>query len=88
MKDQEKTEQISVRVSKKTKASAERVFRRIGRSPTDAVRMFYHQVPEQRGLPFVARIPNKTTREAMRELERAGGRISKDAETFFRDMGI
>ena len=88
MKGDEKTEQISVRVSRKVKQSAERVFRHLGLSPTDAVRMFYHQVAAHRGLPFEVRIPNKETLAAMRELERGGGKVSRDTEAFFRDMGI
>jgi DNA-damage-inducible protein J len=88
VKPDEKTEQISVRVSRKTKQSAERVFRQLGLSPTEAVRMFYHQVAAHRGLPFAVRIPNKETLAALRELDRGGGNTSKDAESFFRDMGI
>lgn len=62
-------EQISVRVDSATKAAAEKVFDKLGLSATEAVRMFYRQVVMQRGLPFEVRIPNATTRAAMKEAE-------------------
>mgnify|MGYP003387256632 CR=1 FL=1 len=83
-----KTEQISIRIDKATKVKTEKVFKKLGLSPTDAVRMFYRRVAAHRGIPFELRIPNKETRAAMRELERGGGKVFKDTESFYKDLGI
>jgi DNA-damage-inducible protein J len=83
-----KTEQVSVRIDSKTKAGAEAVFRKLGLSPTDAVRMFYSQVKLGRGLPFEARIPNAATRKALRDLREGKFMTSKDTESFYKDLGI
>ncbi len=48
------TEQVNVRMDAQTKTQAESIFRQIGVSPTDAVRMFYKQVIMRKGLPFDA----------------------------------
>ena len=64
-----KTEKIQARVSPSLKASAENIFRHLGISPTEAIRMFYSQVTLHQGLPFDVRIPNEVTLEAMREAE-------------------
>ncbi len=81
------TEQISVRVESDTKKAAEAVFKQLGLSATDAVRMFYHQVAMQRGLPFLPRIPNEVTQQAFEELDKGGGkRLSLDA--FEASLGI
>ncbi|MDE1901443.1 MAG: type II toxin-antitoxin system RelB/DinJ family antitoxin [Alphaproteobacteria bacterium] len=67
-------DQISVRIDHATKAAAEGVFDLLGLSATDAVRMFYRQVAMQRGLPFPAKIPNRETLAAFRELDKGRGK--------------
>ena len=69
-------EQISVRIDHATKAAAEGVFRTLGLSATDAVRMFYKQVVLHHGLPFPVKIPNAETLGAIRELDAGGGAVS------------
>ncbi len=64
---------ISARVEPELKKSAEDILRKVGVSTSDAISMFLHQVVLQRGLPFEARLPNKKTQEAVRELESGGG---------------
>ena len=60
-----KTAMIRARVEPRLKKSAETVLRRVGLTPTEAVRLFYRQVTLQGGLPFAVRIPNAKTRKAM-----------------------
>jgi DNA-damage-inducible protein J len=64
-----KTGTIRARVSPKLKAEAEGVFAQIGLTPSDAIGMFYSQVALRKGLPFEVRIPNATTRKALRDAE-------------------
>lgn len=65
----DKTEQIQVRINPETKLAAEAVFAKLGIKPSEAVRMFYHQVELSQGIPFDVRIPNAETLEAMQETE-------------------
>lgn len=67
------TEQISVRIDRKTKKAAESILNKLGLSPTDAVRMFYRQIAAQRGLPFHPKIPNAETLAAFKEVNEGGG---------------
>ncbi len=62
-----KTEMIRARVEPELKRGAETVFKALGLSPTEAITLFYKQVTLRRGLPFVIKIPNLETREAMRQ---------------------
>lgn len=58
---------LHVRIDPKIKAKAEKIFKRRGMSHSDAVRIFYSQTIEEKGLPFQPHIPNAETREAMAE---------------------
>jgi DNA-damage-inducible protein J len=84
-----KTGMIRARVAPELKAEAERVLAAIGLSSSDAIRMFYCQVALRKGLPFEARIPNETTRKALRDAE-AGRNMTDYAnvDEMFEDLGI
>jgi DNA-damage-inducible protein J len=60
---------IRARISPDLKAEAESILDQIGLSSSDAIRMFYKQITMRKGLPFEARIPNATTREALRDAD-------------------
>jgi len=84
-----KTAMIRVRVSTELKIKAEGILAEIGLSSGDAIRMFYKQVTLRNGLPFEARIPNATTRKALRDAE-AGRNMTDYAsvDEMFKDLGI
>ena len=84
-----KTGMIRARVSPELKTQAEGILAEIGLSSSDAIRMFYKQVTLRNGLPFEARIPNATTREALRDAE-AGRNMTDYAsvDDMFKDLGI
>jgi len=52
---------IHARIEPSTKQKAEGVLRKLGLSPTEAIRLFYHQICLRNGLPFQVVMPNKTT---------------------------
>jgi DNA-damage-inducible protein J len=84
-----KTGMIRARVSPELKAEAESILARIGLSSSDAIRMFYSQVAMRKGLPFEARIPNATTRKALRDAE--AGRNMTDygsVDEMFEDLDV
>lgn len=64
-----KSEQIQVRINPETKAAAEEVFAKLGIKPSEAVRMFYHQVELSQGIPFAVKVPNAETVQAIRDIE-------------------
>lgn len=64
-----KTEPIRARVDSKLKAQAERVLEKLGLNASDAIRLFYKQVALQKGLPFDVKIPNATTRRALKDAD-------------------
>mgnify|MGYP001618084618 FL=1 len=59
---------VNSRIESRTKKDAESVFRELGISQSEAVRLFYRQVIIHRGIPFDIRIPNKETIAAFSEL--------------------
>lgn len=64
-----KTSMIRARIEPSLKEEAESVLDQLGMSPTDAITVFYRQIALQRGLPFEVKLPNRTTRRAMRDAE-------------------
>ncbi len=62
-----KTEVIHARVAPNLKHSVEAVLRRVGLSTTDAVSLFFHQIVLNNGLPFAVKVPNKETRQAIKD---------------------
>jgi DNA-damage-inducible protein J len=49
------TEQVNVRIAADLKTEAEAILSSIGLGPSDAIRMFYHQIVIHHGLPFEAK---------------------------------
>ena len=62
-----KTETIRARMEPDLKHKAESVLADLGLNPTAAITLFYRQITLHQGLPFDVRIPNSTTREALRQ---------------------
>ena len=80
---------ISARMDPELKRNAERIFKKLGLTTTQAITIFYKQVELQRGLPFGVRIPNETTTQALEE-----ARTRQNLATFntlddlLEDLGI
>ena len=56
-----KTAVVHARIEPQTKRTAEGVLRRLGLTPTEAIRIFYKQISLRGGLPFPVAIPNELT---------------------------
>jgi len=84
-----KTETIRARVKPELKNKAEKVFRKLGLTTTQAITLFYKQVELQNGLPFQVAIPNKTTRRTF-EATDAGRElvVCEDMDDMFEKLGI
>jgi DNA-damage-inducible protein J len=81
-----KTEIINARIEPALKASAEKIFRALGMKTTDAISIFLSQVVLTKGLPFDVRIPNKTTRKAIREVAQGKGKRYKNAQQLVDEL--
>ena len=60
---------LPARIEPDLKIRAENIFKAIGISHTDAIRLFYRQAVISKGIPFKLKIPNKMTLAAVKELE-------------------
>ena len=84
-----KTGMIRARISPELKAQAEAILAELGLNSSEAIRMFYKQVTLRNGLPFEARIPNATTRKALRDAEAGRGMTDyASVDEMFKDLGI
>jgi DNA-damage-inducible protein J len=62
-----KTETIRARVEPELKQEAEAVLKALGLNASEAITIFYRQVALRRALPFEVKLPNETTRAAIRD---------------------
>ena len=84
-----KTSTVRARIEPDLKDKAERVFRKLGLTSTQAITLFYKQVELRNGLPFDVVIPNETTLRTFDETD--AGRnlvICEDTDDMFRRLGI
>ncbi|HPO17276.1 MAG TPA: type II toxin-antitoxin system RelB/DinJ family antitoxin [Candidatus Hydrogenedentes bacterium] len=72
-----KTSIIHARIEPQTKQKAEGVLRKLGLTPTEAIRIFYKQISLRGGLPFPVEIPNKLTASTLGK-----SRKGKDIQEF------
>jgi DNA-damage-inducible protein J len=68
---------VHARVEPQTKKLAEGVLKKLGMSPTEAIRLFYRQICLRGGLPFPVLIPNDRTRITLDKSSKG-----KDVESF------
>jgi len=81
-----KTAIVHARIEPKTKQKAEGVLRKLGLTPTEAIRIFYKQISLRGGLPFPIEIPNELTASTL-EKSRRGEDIQgfKSLEAMFKN---
>jgi DNA-damage-inducible protein J len=72
-----KTAIVHARIEPKTKQRAEGVLRKLGLTPTEAIRIFYRQISLRGGLPFPIEIPNELTASTLEKSRRG-----KDIQEF------
>ncbi len=90
--DMTKTTTIRARIEPKLKAEAEAVLAKLGLTPSDAIRLLYHQVKLAKALPFeiaIERKPNAATRKALRDSKQGIGlRRYTSFKDLLKDCGI
>lgn len=62
---------INVRIDADIKSKAEKIFSKLGLTPSAAINLFYNQVIRTKSIPFELKVeePNRTTIKALAELE-------------------
>ncbi len=60
---------IQVRLDKRTKSQAQKVFNMLNISMSEAIKLFLRQVALQKGIPFEIRLPNELTDKTLRDSE-------------------
>ena len=84
-----KSATVRARIEPDLKNRAEKVFRKLGLSTTQAINLFYKQVELRNGLPFEVVIPNKTTRRTFSNTDVGKDLIlCEDADDMFAKLGI
>jgi len=73
---------VRARIDSATKERAVEALADMGLSVSDAIRLLLIRVADERRLPFAVKAPNKTTREAMAELEAGGGQSANSVKEF------
>ncbi len=77
---------VNARIEPKLKKDAESIFRKVGLTSAEAVRLFYKQVCLHKGLPFEVKIPNKDTIKAMQDADKRKTHKAKSVDELFEDL--
>ena len=84
-----KTDTVRARIEPKLKDKAERVFRKLGLSTTQAITLFYKQVEMRRGLPFDVVVISETTQRTFAATDEGDELVvCRDADDMFDKLGI
>jgi len=67
-----KTAAVHSRIEPEIKEMAEVILRKLGLSPTDAIRLFYTQITLRNGLPFPVSMPNQETVQSLEDSKKTG----------------
>ncbi|HJD62829.1 MAG TPA: type II toxin-antitoxin system RelB/DinJ family antitoxin [Rickettsia endosymbiont of Degeeriella rufa] len=82
---------IRLRIAVNTKIEAEQIFKQMGMTMSEAMRIFLNQCINSGGLPFKphVKIPNKETLKAFEETDnKIGLTVSKNTKEIFDKLGI
>jgi DNA-damage-inducible protein J len=81
-----KTAAINIRIEPKLKHKTENILHKVGLTSADAVRIYFRQICLCKGLPFDVKIPNKTTRSAMRDANTGKTHKARSIDELFDDL--
>lgn len=84
-----KSSVVRARIDENSKEKVEAILNKLGLNTSEAIRLFFKQIELRGGLPFIIKLPNKETRQAMKDAksgEKVEGFDSKDE--LFDDLNI
>ncbi|MEW6702125.1 MAG: type II toxin-antitoxin system RelB/DinJ family antitoxin [Bacteroidota bacterium] len=65
-----KTAEVRARIEQKLKKESARIFKKLGLSESEGVRLLLKGMVLHRGFPFELKIPNEETRKAIEDIEK------------------
>ena len=77
---------VRARIDTAIKERATDALAEMGLSVSDAIRLLLIRVANERRLPFEVKVPNRTTQEAMAELEGGGGKEFASVADLMADL--
>lgn len=77
---------VRARIDSDTKKKASKALEGMGLSVSDAIRLLLVRVAKEKRLPFEIKVPNKTTREAITELEQGKGKCFTSVSDLMDDL--
>lgn len=77
---------VRARIDSATKARASEALEAMGLSISDAIRLLMLRIADERRMPFDVRVPNATTKEAIRQLEAGEGRRVQNVAELFDEL--
>lgn len=77
---------VRARIDTITKERAADALESMGLSISDAIRLLMLRVADEQRLPFEVRVPNRTTRKAIAELESGNGKRFRSVKALMDDL--
>ncbi len=77
---------VRARIPAETKDKALAVLEKMGLTASDLIRLTFLRVAEEERLPFAVEVPNKTTREALDEVEAGGSHSFRKLDDLFQQF--
>ncbi|AKS24136.1 MAG: RelB antitoxin [Leptospirillum sp. Group II 'C75'] len=77
---------VRARIDPGTKERATEALEKMGLSVSDAIRLLMLRIAEEHRMPFEIKVPNATTRKAIKELENGKGERFTTVDSLMADM--
>ena len=77
---------VRARIDSRTKELATQALDAMGLSVSDAIRLLMIRIAEERQLPFIVKVPNLVTLNAIEELELGKGKRSNNIDELIADL--
>ncbi len=77
---------VQARIEPELKEKGDAILKKIGITASQVINALYAQIVMNKGVPFELKIPNKTSRAAMEELEHDGGKSFSSFQAMIDDL--
>ena len=77
---------VRARIDPDTKERATEALEKMGLSVSDAIRLLMLRIADEHRMPFEIKVPNATTRNAIKELESGKGERFTTVDSLMADM--
>ncbi|AOW52303.1 TPA: type II toxin-antitoxin system RelB/DinJ family antitoxin [Legionella pneumophila] len=80
------TKIVQAQVDIDLKDAGEEILKLLGITPSQAINALYEQIVMCNGLPFEIKLPNKLSHDAIKELEKGGGKSFLSFKSMIDDV--